>query len=618
MRLTRRTFLAAGALLPFTGRPLFAAIPADVPQHGLSSFGDLKYRPGFTHFDYANTDAPEGGTFSFSPPNWQFNQNVQTFNTLNTFVPGGDAPPRMELCFDTLMVRALDEPDALYGLIAESVTISSDRNAYEFRLRPEARFHDGTPLTARDAAFSLVLFKDKGHPSLSLPLARLVKAEATDLHVLTLTFDGKQSERAILTIAEFPVVSETYYSAHPFDSSSLDIPLGSGPYRVGAVNAGSSIVYEKVADYWGRDLPVNRGINHFAQIRIDFFRERQAGFEAFKKGDVLFRQEFTSKVWATEYDFPAITSGKVVKRTFPSELRPSLQAWAFNLRRKQFQDVRVRQAIGLCFDFEWTRTNFFYGSYERSHSLFENSAYRAEGMPSAAELALLEPLRGQIPDDAFGDAVMQPASDGSGRDRALLKKASTLLAEAGYRRDGSLVKNAQGEPLRLEMLVNDEVFVRIDTPFIENLKAIGIDASITLVDPAQYQARQSTFDFDMVSSASSFTASPARDELAGLFHSSSAALNGSRNLPGTSDPATDRLIAIAAAASTRADLTIALKALDRVLRARRDWIPNWHAANHRTAYWDMFGFAEPKPDYGFPVETLWWLDKQKADAIGKG
>lgn len=588
-----------------------------MPLHGLSTFGGLKYGPDFTHFDYASPSAPKGGTFNFSPPNWLFNQSVLTFNTLNSFVPRGDAPPRMEMCFDSLMTGALDEPDSAYGLLAETATISDDWNTFTFRLRPEARFHDGTPLTAHDAAFTFNLLKDEGHPSFLLPLSDMVEAVADGPQDFRLMFSGDQSPQTIFTVIGFPILSKAFFQSNPFDASQLNAPLGSGPYKVGRVSAGRTIEYERVLDYWGRDLPVNRGLYHFDRIRIEFYRDRQAAFEAFKKGNILYRQEFTSRIWATGYDFPAIEDGRVVKREFPSELRPSMQAWALNQRRERFQDARVRQAVALCFDFEWTNRNLFYDAYQRSHSTFERSDYKAEGMPSEAELALLERFRGQIPDEAFGEAVLQPVSDGSGRDRSLLRQASRLLAEAGWRPKGALLEKENGERLTLEILVQDEVFIRSNSPFVENMRAVGIDASIRLVDSAQFQARQGDFDFDMVSSAASFTGTPTRDQLANAFHSRSASLGGSRNYPGTRDTAIDALIDEAGNAADRESFTIAMRVLDRVLRARRDWIPNWHAANHRAAFWDMFGFKEPKPDYGFPVEALWWLDEEKARAIGK-
>lgn len=620
MRLPRRDFLAlgiaAGAAALVPGRA-FATVPTGVKLHGLSAFGDLKYASGFPHFDYVDPDAPKGGAMHFSPPNWAYNQSPLTFNTLNSFAFKGDAPPRMELCFDTLMALALDEPDAAYGLLAESVTLSEDRNGFDFSLRPQARWHDGTPLTAHDVAFSFMLYKEKGHPQLLLPLTELTDAVALDDHNVRLSFSGRQSVQAILTAVGMPIVSRAYYAENDFEASTMKAALGSGPYKVGRVSAGQSIEYERVADYWGADLPVNRGQNNFDRIRIDFYRDRQAAFEAFKKGDTTFRQEFTARVWATGYDFPALRQGKVVKREFPGEKWPVMQAVAINQRRERFRDGRVRRALDLCFDFEWTKRTLFSGSYERSQSNFERSDFRAEGLPSPAELALLEPFRAELPPEVFGEPVMQPVSDGSGRDRKLLGQASRLLAEAGWKRDGGFVVNEKGDRLAVEVLAEDESMVRIMSPWVENMKAIGIDASVRLVDSSQYEERQRNFDFDLNTLAVSVGATPSADALETLYHSRAADRPGTRNYPGTKSPAIDALVAAAGRAQSRDELVVALRALDRVLRARLDWIPTYYLANHRAAYWDLFGFVEQKPDYGFPVETLWWFDHDKAARIGK-
>lgn len=617
---SRRQFLKfSGAALsvPLLGGKAFGEIATDVPLHGLSAFGDLKYGPDFTHVDYANPDAPKGGTFSFQPGYWYYNQNVLTFNTMNSFVRTGDAPPRMEMCFDTLMAWAWDEPDAVYGLVAESVTVSADRNSFTFKLRPEARFHDGSPLEAEDVAFSFDLLKEKGHPQLALQLSEVVTAEATGKHEVRLAFSGEQSDRTILDVVLHPIFSKSALEGYPFDSSKIEPLLGSGPYKVGRFSAGRYIEYDRVEDYWARDLPMRRGLFHFDRIHIDFFRERTAGFEAFKKGDTLWREEFVSRTWATGYDFPAIQDGRVVKREFAEEIVPEMQAWALNQRRERFRDPRVREAVGLCFDFEWTNRNFFHALYERSQSVFEHSEFKATGKPSEEERVLMEQFRGQIPEAAFGEAIMPPVSDGSGRDRNLLRRARQLLEEAGWRMQGQFLHNDKGERLTLEYLVRDEVFVRVETPFIDNMRAIGIDASIRLLDASQYQLRQTTFDFDMVSFRASHGGTPTVDGLELIFHSKTAPVEGSRNLPGTAGPVVDSLIALAGRVKSREELTVVLRVLDRVLRARRDWIPQFHSPGHRVAYWDVFGFKALKPDYFFPVEALWWYDEQKAKAVGK-
>ncbi|MHA6687692.1 extracellular solute-binding protein [Mesorhizobium sp. A556] len=618
--LPRRDFLALGAaaavsaLLP--GRA-FANTPTGVRLHGLSAFGDLKYTADFPHFAYVNPQAPKSGAMNFAPPNWTFNQSPLTFNTLNSFALKGDAPPRMELCFDTLMTRALDEPDAVYGLLAESVTLSGDRNSFDFALRPEARWHDGTGLTAHDVAFSLLLYKDKGHPDLLLPLAELTEASVLDERTVRLVFSGKQSAQTILTVVTMPIVSKAYYTANAFEASTMTPPLGSGAYKVGRVSAGQFIEFERAADYWGSDLAVNRGQSNFDRIRIDFYRDRQAAFEAFKKGDTTFRQEFVARVWTTGYDFPALTQGKVVKREFPGEKWPAMQAVAINQRRERFSDVRVRRALDLCFDFEWTKRTLFSGSYDRSQSNFEQSDFRADGLPSPQELALLEPFRAELPPETFGEPVMQPVSDGSGRDRKLLGEAAKLLTQAGWKRSGGFVVNAKGEKLAVEMLAQDDSLVRIFSPWADNMKAIGIDASVRLVDSSQYEERQSTFDFDLNMLRVSIGATPGVDSLESLYSSRAADRPGTRNYPGVKSPAIDALVAAAGRAQSRTELVTALRALDRVLRARLDWIPTYYLANHRAAFWDLFGFVEQKPDFGFPVETLWWFDEEKAAKIGK-
>lgn len=603
--------------LPVSVTGAFAANPTGKRVHGLSAFGELKYAPDFGHFDYVNADAPKGGTFNFDPPSWLFNQNVQSFNTLNSFVLKGDAPPRMEMCFESLMAAALDEPDALYCHVAEWVEISDDRNVYTFGLRRQARFQDGTPITAEDVAFSLQLLKEKGHPQLAFPLSEMVHAKATDPETVEVRFSGKQSAHAILASAAIaPVLSKSYYTAQPFDSSTLDIPLSSGPYRVGRFEAGRYIEYERVEDHWAAALPTSVGLNNFDVIRIDFFAAREAAFEAFKKGAIHWHEERVSKTWATEYDFSALAEGKVVKGEFPEERRPSMQAWALNQRRKRFADQRVREAIDLCFDFEWTNAKIFYNAYKRSQSLFEKSEFKAEGEPQDDELALLESLKSEVPKAAFGPAAMQPVTDGSSHDRVLLKKAYDLLTEAGWKRNGETLEK-DGERLTIEILIRASVFERVLSAFVANLRRLGIAATVRLVDPAQYQLRLRNFDFDMTAIAIQFGATPTAEDMAQFFSSRSAEQPGSYNLPGVAVPVYDELLERMKSVQSRAELVTVMRVLDRILRARLDWIPNWYSANHLVAYWDMFGFVTPKPDYGWPVENLWWYDAKKATAIGK-
>ena len=618
---TRRGFgglVAAGlvtALWP-AGTSL-AGNPAGEKLHGLSPFGELKYPPDWKHFDWVRVDAPKGGTFNFAPNNWFFNQNVQTFDTLNTFVLKGSAPPRMERCFDALMVAAVDTPGEVYVQLAEWVEIAPDRNTFTFRLKETPRFHDGSPVTAEDVAFSYGLLKEEGHPSLVLPMRDLEEVVATDDRTVQMRFNGRQSDRAILALATYPVFSKAFYAGEggrSFDDTTMDMPMASGPWRVARTNPGTFIEYERVADYWGREEPWAVGLENFDTWRIEFFRDRTAAFEAFKKGKVRYREEFTSKRWATEYDFPAVKDGRVVLKLFDAELRPSMQAWAVNARRPQFKDALTRQAIAHAFDFEWTNKTFFFDAYTRSDSLFEKSDFKAQGMPDESELKLLEPLRGKIPDEAFGEPDLQPRSDGSGRDRKLLREAARLFKEAGWERRGrQLVRD--GQPLRIEFLIRAPVFERILNGYVNNLRTLGADASIRLVDASQYQRRLDERDFDVTGMAFSFDATPTEEGMRTFFGSESAERPGSRNYPPVANEGVDALIDRLSDVTTREELNVTMRALDRVLRSLHAWLPNWYSPNHRVAYWDMFGYPEPKPDYAFPVESYWYFDEEKAKRI---
>lgn len=613
---TRRGVLAAGGAAltaPFVAPWAWAAGRSGL--HGLSIFGELKYPPDFKHFDYVNADAPKGGRMNFQPSNWTYNQAPTTFNTLNSYVLKGDAPPRMGLTFDALMAGADDEPSSYYGLVAETVDVSEDGNTFTFHLQGEARFHDGSPLTAEDVAFSLMLLKAKGHPAITEVVQPMAKAEASDARTVVVTLDGKQSRETILSVAGLPIFSKAYYTAHAFDSSSLDPPLGSGPYKVGKVSPGRFIEYERVADYWGAALPVNIGQSNFDVIRIDFFQEREAAFEAFKKGDITYREEFTSITWATGYDFPAHAAGKVKKTLFPYETVASFQNFFYNTRRAKFADPRVRMAIGLAFDFEWSNKNLFFGSYAREASYFQNSDFMATGKPGPDELALLEPYRSDLPADVFGEVAVPPTTDGSGNDRAILRQAFDLLAAAGWSQKNGQLVNGEGETLDFEFLIDAAVFERVLSPWVANLKRIGVAATIRQVDPAQYQARLNGFDFDVILAAFIMGATPL-DGLAQFFGSKAADEPGSRNYAGIASKPIDGLLDKFPDVASRAELVTLLKALDRVLRAGQYATPSWYLANHRVAHWDIFGWPAEKPDYAFAPETTWWFDAARAAAIG--
>jgi microcin C transport system substrate-binding protein len=400
------------------------AVDSSAEVHGLSVFGDLKYPPDFHHFDYVNLAAPKGGLFSTIPWVRSNNQSYQTFNSLNAFILKGEGAQGMDLTFTTLMARAADEPDAVYGFAAKSVQISPDKLVYRFTLRPEAKFHDGTRLTAHDAAFSLTTLKAKGHPLILQQMRDMVKAEAPDDATLVVTFAEKRARDVPLYIAGLPIFSKTYYAARPFDESTLDIPLGSGPYRVGKFEVNRYIEFERVKDWWGADLPVSRGLYNFDTVRYEFYRDRDVAFEGFTAKNYLFREEFTARVWSTRYDLPAVKEGRIKREILPDETPSGAQGWFINTRREKFEDPRVREVLTYAFDFEWTNKTIMYGAYARTVSPFQNSDMLASGPPSPQELKLLEPFRGQVPDEVFGPPFVPPVSDGSGQDRTLLRKAS--------------------------------------------------------------------------------------------------------------------------------------------------------------------------------------------------
>jgi microcin C transport system substrate-binding protein len=604
--------LSLGALSASWLRPAHAA-DTGAGAHGMSVFGDLKYAPDFQHFDYVNTSAPKGGTFSLIPSVRAYNQSYQTFNSFNAYILKGEGAQGMDMTFAPLMVRANDEPDAMYGLVAKSVQISPDKLTYRFTIRPEARFHDGSRLTAHDAAFSLTALKEKGHPLIVVQLRDMIKAEAADDATLVVTFAPNRARDVPLYVATLPVFSKAYYASRPFDESSLDIPLGSGPYRVGKFEVNRFVAYERVKDWWAADLPVCRGSYNFDVVRYEFYRDRDVAFQGFTAQSYLFREEFTARVWATRYDFPAVKDGRVKMETLPDETPSGAQGWFINTRREKFRDPRVRDALIQAFDFEWTNKTIMYGAYARTHSPFQNSDMMASGPPSPEELKLLEPFRGQVPDEVFGAPFVPPVSDGSGQDRALLRKAAQLLQDAGVAiKDGKRVL-PNGEVFKIEFLIDEPSLQPHHAPYVKNLGTLGIEASVRLVDPVQYRARVEDFDFDMTIERFSMSATPG-DGMRPFFTSQAAATKGSYNLAGIANPAIDALIEKILGAENRADLTVACRAFDRVFRAGRYWVPQWYRTNHPIAYWDVFDHPAKPPRYaqGVGAPEIWWSEPGKA------
>jgi microcin C transport system substrate-binding protein len=616
IRLSRRRALALAGATALGG--IRGVLPAraddEIETHGLSAFGELAYPPDFHHFRYVDPQAPKGGTFSQIGPNREYNQNFLTFNSLNSYILKGDAAQGLDLTFATLMVRSGDEPDAMYGLGAEKVQRSADGLRYRFFIRPTARFHDGSRLTAQDVAFSLNLLKAQGHPIITQLLRDLVGAQAQDDTVVDVAFAPKRARDVPLFVSGLPIFSQAYYTGKPFEESTLETPLGSGAYKVGRFEPGRYIEYQRVKDWWGADLPVARGQNNFDIVRFEYYRDREVGFEGFSAGSYVFREEFTSRFWATRYDFPAMKAGRVKKDTLPDDTPSGAQGWFINTRRAKFSDPRLREALCDAFDFEWTNKTIMYGSYERTVSVFQNSDMMAQGKPDAPELALLEPFRAHLPEEVFGEPYAPPVSDGSGQDRALLRKASQLVKEAGCTiKNGKLVLPS-GETMTIEFLIDEPTFEPHHAPFIKNLGILGIEASLRIVDPVQYRARRDGFDFDITVDRFSFSSTPG-DSLRSFFSSQAAALKGSNNLAGIADPAIDALIDAIIAAESRPALVTACRALDRLIRTGRYWIPHWYKPSHWIAYWDVFGRPAAQPRYFRGIPETWWYDPERAAKI---
>lgn len=615
--ISRRSALKTAALgLAALAAPrrLYAA-EGETETYGLSSFGDLALPPDFKHFDYVNPNAPKGGLLSLQITATGGNQNFDTFDTLNMFSKKGDGAAGMTATFDTLMSATGNEPDSVYGLVARAVRISADKLAYRFLLRPEARFRDGSTVTAADVAFSIEILKTKGHPTFSQILLDVdsVAAEAED--VFLVNFVKERSRDAHLIVAGMPIFSKAYWATRDFDASTTEPPLGSGPYKVGKFEQGRYIEFERDKNYWGKNLPVNVGLNNFDRLRFEYFRDRDVAFQAFKAGVINYHEEYTSRLWAVGYDFPAVREGRVKKEALHNGAPTGSQGWYFNTRREQFKDPRVREALGLCFDFEWTNKNIMYSLYKRVVSYFQNSDMEAKGKPGADELKLLEPFRGKVPDEVFGDPYVPPVSDGSGSDRQLLRKANEMLLAAGCKRQGGALSLPSGKPFVIEFLDSSELLQPHTAPFEQNLRKLGIDAHSRIVDAAQYKARTENFDFDVVVAAFGGNPTPGT-ELRVFFSSAAAKQVGSRNLAGVFDPVVDALVDKIAKAQSRAELNTACRVLDRVLRAAHYWVPMWYRDQALLAYWDAFSRPDKQPKLGTGAPDTWWWDEEKAKKIG--
>ena len=604
--LIRRPVVLVAAIVLALAAALASAQPkgdAKVTSgHGFSMYGDLKYPAGFKHFAYVNPSAPKGGDVKLAA--------IGTFDNLNPFILKGVGAAGLAETFETLMVGSADEPFSQYGLVAETMEVPADRSWVAFTLRPEARFHDGSAITVDDVIWSFDALKTKGHPFYRSYYKQVAKAEKVGDRKVRFTFDQGENRELPLIVGQLAVMSKAYWAKRDFEKTTLEPVLGSGAYKVEAVEPGRSIVYRRVKDYWAAKLPVNVGRDNFDAIRFDYYRDTTVALEAFKAGQYDFRQENAAKNWATAYTGPAISQGLIKKEDIKHELPTGMQAYVFNTRRPFFQDRRVREALGYAFDFEWTNKHLFYGAYTRTKSYFSNSELAARGAPTGDELKVLEPFRGKVPDEVFTKEYDPPKTDGSGNIRDGLRNAFQLLAAAGWTVKGQKLVNAKGEPLAFEILGNDPNFERIALPFTKNLERLGIQARVRTVDSAQYQNRLDGFDFDMTVVVWGQSLSPGNEQR-DFWHSAVADTPGSRNYAAIKDPVVDKLIDLLIAAPDRPGLVARTRALDRVLQWGHYVIPHWHIQTFRVAYWDKFTRPATPPKYALGFDT-WWVDGKKA------
>ena len=572
--------------------------------HGLAIHGETRYPANFTHFEYVNPDAPKGGEIIIN------SVSSGGFDSLNPYILKGEAASGIEkYLYETLATMSSDEAFSHYGRVAKSMEVANDRSWIIFNLNEKARFHDGHPITSKDVVFSFNTLLEKGHPSYASYYRDVEKVEALSKHRVKYSFKVKNNRELPLIVGNTPVMPAHYWKDKDFTQTTLTPPLGSGPYKISHVDPGHAITFERVKDYWGQNLPVNRGRYNFDKITIDYYRDNTIALQAFKSGEYHFRTENTSRNWATSYTGPNFDNGHIVKREIRHQLPTGMQGFVYNTRRPLFKDAKVRQALNNAFDFEWTNKQLFYGAYTRTNSYFSNSELAASGLPSPEELATLQPFKGQIPDEVFTTPYQAPTTDGSGNVRNNIRSALRLLKQAGWQVKNKKLVNDKGEPFAFTILIVSPDFKRIVLPFKKNLARLGIDANIQLVDTQQYINRVQSFDFDMTVTVFGQSLSPGNEQY-NYWHSSTADQQGSRNWIGIKNPVIDKLVESVIAAPDRESLIHRTRALDRVLLWNHYVVPHWHIRNFRVAYWNIFSQPSIQPIYDLGFDN-WWIDPDK-------
>lgn len=585
-----------------------ASVTAASPKHAQTLYDEPpKYPANFSHFDYVNPDAPKGGTLRQA--------GFGGFDSLNPFINKGVAADEIGMIYDTLTRHGLDEPFTEYGLIAEKIEKAPDNAWVRFYLRPEARFHDGQPVTAEDVKFTFETLMSQGAPMYRGYYADVEAVEVESPLVVRFVFKHAGNRELPLIVGQLPVLPKHWWAERDFSKGNLEIPLGGGPYKVADVQAGRSIRYERVEDWWGNDLPVNRGFYNFATLQIDYYRDNTVALEALKAGQFDYWLEMSAKNWATAYNTEAVANGQLIKEEIANHNPTGMQGFIFNTRRPLFSDRRVREALGLLFDFEWANRQLFNGAYTRTRSYFDNSELASLGLPSAEELKLLEPLRELVPPQVFTDTYQPSVTDGSGIIREQQRRAYQLLQEAGWRVDGDQMLDSSGQPVSFEFLLAQTEFERVLLPFKRNLADLGIDLVIRRVDVSQYINRLRSRDFDLIVGGFGQSNSPGNEQRE-YWHSSSADNPGSRNFIGLKDPAVDSLVEGLISADSRENLITHTRALDRVLLWGHYVVPNWHIKTWRVAYWNRFEHPKVTPQYDIGLHT-WWVREKSPEAAAQ-
>ena len=574
--------------------------------HAIAMHGEPKYTDGFQCVDYANPDAPKGGKIILS--------STGSYDSFNPFILKGTAAAGIGNLYETLTTGSSDEAFTEYGLIAKTIEWPDDRSWVAFTIREEAVWHDGKKISPEDVIWTFNTLMEKGHPFYKYYYGDVVEVIQENDNKVRFNFKGNTNLELPLIVGQLPVLPKHYWTNKNFEETSMDIPIGSGPYKIKNFDAGRTITYELDSDYWGKNIPIKKGTENFGVIQYEYYKDRSIEREAFKSGDIDLFSENTSKDWATSYDTPAVQNGLIKKELIEHQNPQGMQGFAFNTRKEIFEDKRVREALSYAFDFEWTNKNLFYNAYKRTNSFFENSELASSGVPSGRELDLLNDYRELLPQKLFQEEYNPPKTDGSGFMRKELQEATKLLQDAGWElQEGKLINKKSGSKFEFELLLVSPAFERIVLPFKDNLAKLGIDVSVRTIDSAQYQNRLDGFDFDMIVSTFSQSLSPGNEQR-NFWGSDAAKTNGSRNIIGISNEVIDSLIEKVISAKDREDLIVTTRALDRVLLWNHYVIPQWHISAYRTLYWDIFDKPSVRPKYSLGTHT-WWVDTDKASTI---